>query len=430
MNQSLFFATLLILSGCVPVTNTTSSTERTPKKKLLFQDRRYEQSIRSDILYPNRGFVQDVVQSSVVALQGETRLILEFDDVNADYQDYSARLIHCNADWSKSNLTDLEFSAGYNEYPIRTFDYSQGSKVPYTHYTFEVPKVKRPGNYLLVVYRETNGDDFVLSRRFVVFDSRVQVKPTIAVMTGAVGRFQNHQIEFEINYQGMQILNPYNDVKVVIRQNQRWDNAITSLAPTQVKEDRKTLVYRHFTRQNTFVAMNEFRFVDLRSTSFKGQNIARIEKDKTPMIAYAGIDKPRTNSVYSQYSDINGSYVIENNDPGADYLEEDYIFCHFSLDYAQISDPIYLIGAFNNWQLTSENRLEFDQDRKLYTASILLKQGYYNYQYFVPNGEPNPYYLEGAFFEAENDYDIIVYYRGPGEFTDRVIGYASFESRN
>ena len=420
---------LLPLWSCVPMANTTSSAQPSTTKKLIYEDWRYESNVRSDILYPNRGFVQDVVQSSTIALNTRSGLILEFDVLNTDYEDYNAKLIHCNHDWTKSSLPDLEFTIDYNEYPVRNFEYSQGPGVPYTHYVLEVPGVKISGNYLLVIYRGNDPRDLMLSRRFMVFDSRVQISPTINVMTGATGRFENHQIEFDINYSGLQVMNPFNDLKVVIRQNQRWDNAITSLRPTQVRQDKSVLRYRHFTGENTFVSLNEFRFIDLRSSSFRGQNVARIEKTNDNITADAVIDKPRSNP-YSQYRDLNGSYFIENNDPGANFLEEGYIETTFYLDLPQIADRIFMIGAFNNWQRQEENQLKYDSELNLYQTTIPLKQGFYNYLYYVENGDPNPYYLEGAYFEAENDYEILVYFREPGRFADQLIGYRAFGSQN
>ncbi|MEQ9423469.1 MAG: DUF5103 domain-containing protein [Cyclobacteriaceae bacterium] len=422
---------LLSLGGCVPLEQSTSSTasSNTQQKKLLFEDFRYEENIKTDLLYPNRGFRQDVIEPAVIPLSGETQLILEFDELQADYQDYSVKLFHCNVDWTKSTVPDMEFTEDFNEFPIRTFDYSRNTLTPYTHYTFEVPKVKLPGNYLLMVFRGRNYDDIVLTRRFIVFDQRVRIKPDLNVMTGAVGSFQNHQIEFEIEYNGLRLTNPYNDISVVVRQNQRWDNSIKELKPTQVKEDKALLQYRHFTRENTFVSMNEFRFIDLRSTTFRGQNVASIDKSADFIKVTAGIDKSRQNLVYSQYNDINGQFVVENNDPGAQYLEEDYINVSFWLDHPNIQPSIYILGGFNNWRKNPSSVMHFNSDRQMYSTTMTLKQGFYNYLYFVSEGEPNPYLLEGAFFEAKNEYDITVYYRPPGTFADLAIGYANFNSR-
>ena len=413
--------------ACVPLSQTTTSSVPVQNKKLVFADYKYEANIKSDQLYPNRGFTQDVVQNAIIGLNSNTRLILEFDELYADYIDYNARIIHCNADWTKSTLPDLEFTTGFNEYPVRDYEYSQNTLVPYTHYRFEVPEVNVPGNYLLVLYRDTNRDDIIISRRFVVFDSKIRISPSLNVMTGSVGRFEKHQIEFDINYGGLQVMNPFNDIKVVIRQNGRWDNAIFGLKPTQIKPDRSLLQYRHFTGENTFYASNEFRFADLRSISFKGQKIREIEKTQQGIDAYLEPDLPRGGQIFSQYSDLNGWFVIENNDPGADYLEEDYITTHFELRFGEITNPIYLLGAFNNWN--RQHVMTFDPVKKAYTTSLDLKQGFYNYLYLVDEGDPHPYFLEGSFFDAENDYDILVYFRDPSTFSDKAFGYTSFNSR-
>ncbi len=63
----------------------------------------------------------------------------------------------------------------------------------------------------------------------------------------------------------------------MIRQNQRWDNAIRNLKPTMVREDQNQLEYEHFTVQNEFRGGNEFRFFDIRTLNFPGQNVANID---------------------------------------------------------------------------------------------------------------------------------------------------------
>ncbi|MDA0194890.1 MAG: DUF5103 domain-containing protein [Bacteroidetes bacterium] len=416
--------------GCVPLEQSSSASNSSQKKRLLFSDFRYNNNIKTDLLYPSYGFVQDVIEPAVISISSEVGLILEFDELQADFKEYNVKLIHCNSNWTKSTVPDMEFSESFNDFPIREFEYSSNSFTHFTHYTFKVPKVRLAGNYLLVVFYGRNPDDLVLTRRFVVFDSKVQIKPQVSVMTGASARFLNHQIEFDINYRGLKIINPYTDISIVVRQNQRWDNAIVDLRPTSIKEDRTTLEYHHFTRENTFPSVNEFRFLDLRSVSFRGQNVASIDKNSDKIVVQAVIDKSRENQVYSKYSDLNGKYVIENNDPGAQYLEENYIEAHFWLDYPQRIDNIYILGAFNNWQMSRESLMKFDIERQLYSTSFILKQGFYNYQYYVPNGSPHPYYLEGAYFEAENDYEIFVYYREPGTFADIVVGYVNFSNQN
>jgi hypothetical protein len=62
----------------------------------------------------------------------------------------------------------------------------------------------------------------------------------------------------------------------------------------------------------------------------------------------------------------------------------------------------------------------------MYHTQILLKQGFYNYAYVLvspQDGKVNETYFEGSFFNTENHYEIIVYYRPVGSRTDLIVGY-------
>ncbi|HHU35332.1 MAG TPA: DUF5103 domain-containing protein, partial [Bacteroidetes bacterium] len=76
--------------------------------------------------------------------------------------------------------------------------------------------------------------------------------------------------------------------------------------------------------------------------------------------------------------------------------------------------------------------MEYDESREEYTKSLLLKQGWYNFQYVLVDaqGKTDELMFEGSHYETENDYLIIVYYRNPRERYDRIIGYQSIKSRH
>jgi hypothetical protein len=44
------------------------------------------------------------------------------------------------------------------------------------------------------------------------------------------------------------------------------------------------------------------------------------------------------------------------------------------------------------------------------------------------NGKANDLQSEGSFFQTENSYQSLVYYRGNGERTDRLVGYANLKN--
>lgn len=69
--------------------------------------------------------------------------------------------------------------------------------------------------------------------------------------------------------------------------------------------------------------------------------------------------------------------------------------------------------------------MTYDEINKCYTATIRQKQGYYSYQYVLVdvNGVSQAVPSEGSFYQTENKYQALVYYRGRGERTDRLVGY-------
>ncbi|HLZ16721.1 MAG TPA: type IX secretion system plug protein domain-containing protein, partial [Cyclobacteriaceae bacterium] len=141
------------------------------QKELSLNDKVYEAQIKSVQLYPNMGGAQDFLQPSAAAIDQQS-LLLEFDDLQDQRSNYYAKLIHCNYDWTKSQLMDLDFMSNYNEYPFTDYQMSSNTHVRYIHYRLQVPQVKLPGNYVLVVYRD-DASNIILSRRMMVFDSQI-----------------------------------------------------------------------------------------------------------------------------------------------------------------------------------------------------------------------------------------------------------------
>jgi len=55
----------------------------------------------------------------------------------------------------------------------------------------------------------------------------------------------------------------------------------------------------------------------------------------------------------------------------------------------------------------------------------MQKLGYYSYQYLwmLPDGTIRTMPTEGDFYQTENSYQMLVYFRGQGERTDRLVGF-------
>jgi hypothetical protein len=361
-------------------------------------------------------------------LDEQVPLQLEFDDLTANYRSFRARLVHCNADWQRSVLNDIEFTYEYNDNPITDYQVSINTKIPYYHYRFTLPRVKLPGNYLLVVYDERNRNNILLTRRFMIYQNRVTVAAAVRFSTDPSRQFTDQQIDLSIDYRGYQVISPQDDFRVVIRQNYRDDREIRGLRPTNVRAFDQVLEYRLVDLSNTMPGGNEFRFFDTRTVLSRANYIERIERPADRNIAYVQVDQPRSRGAYIQSDDFNGMFVIDQRETGNGAINGDYIETVFTLRTPEVPGvDVFVNGAFNLWQLNDRNRMAFDPALGAYRASILLKQGVYNYDYIVQStAQPTKVdetYIEGSYSSTENDYEVLVYHRPPAARADQLIAY-------
>ncbi|HEY8400161.1 MAG TPA: DUF5103 domain-containing protein [Cytophagaceae bacterium] len=395
-------------------------------KEFVPEDRIYENNIKSVLLYPYTGDPYDILKPAVIPLSQPHRLQLHFDQIGNNIENLYMKIIHCNADWSTSVLNPIQYLEDYNEFNITDRNISLGTRIPYTHYKVIIPKVKVSGNYIIKIYRNYDEDDLLLTRRFIVYEDLVHINAKISY--AAIDRMANQQVDFTILYPDLNLVNPFQTVKTVVRQNQRWDN-MKFLAPQYVKEEVKTLDYHYFNGENIFRGGNEFRFFDLRSVKFNGQNVGKIIiEDNAEAILLT--DKSRKTEAYGLYRDINGKYYPELYETKESEIEPDYVYVTFLLDHPPVTNgKIYVFGALSDWQASPEFEMIYNTEVKKYICTVLLKQGYYNFQYaYVESGKsiPDETYIEGSHNLTENQYEIITYYRPVGVFYDQVIGYKAF----
>jgi len=417
-NIGLCFITLLLAQW--PGANSAADFANS-SKVLSLKDVIYEEQIRTVELSP-----EGLPLEPAVTTFGGRPLLLQFDDLVPDRDSYYARIIHCNFDWTKSELQDLDYMNEFNEFTLNDSEFSVDTHIEYVHYWWRIPPVKIPGNYVVMVYRGGDRSDLILTKRFMVYTNAVSFTNNgNAIGPSSIANI-NQQINFTVGYDNLNILNPLVDMHVVIRQNGRWDNIAMDLRPTFVHEIEKELEYRFFDEAQMFRGGNEFRFFDLRSLNNPGQNVGTVSKAQKPYEVYIATDKPRTNSAYGQYNDLDGSFMIENYDyPELSF--SNYAAINFTLSTPPVDGDVYVTGGFTYWNLLPENLMKYDAERKQYTSRILLKQGWYDYQYVVKSKTLPTYYFEGSHFETENYYEIFVYNRPYQPRADVLIGYLRLE---
>ncbi len=403
-------------------------------KQLHFEDFTYEPNIKTVLLYPLLGGSHDASRTlnpPVLSLNDSKNLWLEFDDLNANYEQYHLRILHCTYDWKQSTLSEIEYMPEYNDLLVNDYQVSRTTKVPYYHYKIEIPKVLLSGNYLLVAWRGRRKDDIVFSKRFMVYEPQVGALGTIR-QAQAPSKYKTHQqVDFEVNYGGYRLMSPRDELKIIIRQNFRWDKTVRNLKAFSVNESMSKLEYRFFDDENVFPAGNEFRFFDSRSTNYKGQYIAQIKRGKEDEM-WVSPQNNRSETAYIESNDFDGNYVIDNREGTDSSVDSDYIYMTFGLKTHELEvtdEKVYVNGSFNDWRLDKTNEMVYDNNFGGYTATIRLKQGVYNYDFVTqkPNKTTDEAYFEGNFGETQNTYEIFIYHRPVTARAEKLVGYHTID---
>lgn len=399
------------------------------QKTLLYEDNTYETNIKTVLVYPASGGSSLARGLQVPVIELGESLRLEFDDLSAKYEQYHVKVIHCDINWLPSKINAIEYVNNFNDEIINDYAVSQSTKVPYYHYSFEVPAVKISGNYLLVVWRDGNKDDLIITKRFLAVENKIGVMTYIHQATDPEFRKTKQQIDFDLSYGNFPLMAPKEDLKVVIKQNFRWDRTIRNLKPRGVFEAEKKLEYRFLGNENLMSAGNEFRFFDGRSTFQRGFFIDKIQLGTVDDI-WVSVQKDRSIYTYVEAIDQNGLFSPQNLETRNTTTEADYPFFTFTLKVKEFEDKkVYVNGGFNNWKQNAINLMEYDPKFESYVATIQLKQGIYNFDFVVvdENGHADEELLEGNFADTENIYEIIVYNKAQAGRTDRIVGYKAVQ---
>lgn len=403
-------------------------------QSFLYKDHTYLDNIRSVKFFLGEVYIS----YPIIRLGSGQQLTLIFDDLSTNAKYYTYRLIHCDKDWRPSNLSELEYLEGFSGERIDDFQYSFKTRTPFVNYQLKLPNEDitwtKSGNYLLVVFDADRGQIPAFTRRFVVVEDFVRIQPAMT-RPAVVGKSRtHHEIDFLVNHEYLDIRNPRAEVSATILQNGRWDNAMQGLAPFLIKG--KSLVF-DYTDQIVFPAGKEFRYLDMRSLRFGSENISTIETYEDGFEVMLFRDNKRLERPTVFRNDLNGNFVIETTDQRDFDLSSDYAQVLFSLYSPTVYDDhdLYVVGGFNGWQLKPENKMVYNNSVNGYVAKILLKQGYYDYAYaLVPRSgsvqQLNTAEIEGDWFETNNDYTILIYYKPFGGRYDQVIGSVTFQSGN
>ena len=364
----------------------------------------------------------------IIMLNSDDRIRISFDELGEERSYLRYSVVHCNADWTPSNLVESEYIDGFNYADIEDYKFSIGTLTHYVHYSFTIPndniRLLVSGNYLVRVYTDDNPDEILLQARFYACENAVSVGASVTSRTDIDFNGEHQQVSFIVNTKDYKIRNLYSDLKAYVSQNSRTDNEVMVNRPLMVSG--KNINFEH-DKQLIFEAGNEFRRIETVAQHGISMGVERMEFHHPFYHAVLFTDEMRTEDCYIYDKTQLGRFTIRSSDANDSDNGAEYIVTHFTLDIGgKINNgKIYLNGEFTNNLFTPSTMMKYDPSTGLYTADLLLKQGAYNYQYlFVPYGSNRGYSsIEGNKYQTVNEYLVRVYHRDPSSRYDRLIGF-------
>lgn len=363
--------------------------------------------------------------------QGEV-VNISFDDLTHEHRRLCYRIEHCERDWSRSSqIFESDYCEGFTEgNTIEDYQQSINTNQLYTHYRLTIPndrcRLKLSGNYRVTVYDEDNNED-LLRACFMVLNQKVTVRMSLTTNTDIDVNNSHQQLEAEIDYPSMVVSNPLQQFYVIALQNQRWDQAVVAPAPQYIQST--SMCWSHC-RDLIFDGGNEYHKFEILDVDRPAMGVERVDWDGKTYHAWLWPDEPRPNYVFDK--DADGTYYIRNSDNYENDYSTEYVCVHFSLKAPRSPYPIYLNGNWTQDRFLPQYEMLWNDSTQSYERALWLKQGYYNYQYLQKerDGAFRPVPSQGNYYQTENSYQMLVYFRPIGGRTDELVGYACLENDN
>lgn len=376
----------------------------------------------------------------IIALNSSDLLELHFDDLNGRVKNYFYTFQLCNADWIPADLSTFDYLKGFSQIRLSQYRLSSISQTKYVHYQAVLPDrncvPSKSGNYLLKVFLDGDTSKLAFTRRVLVYDKQAEVGLSITQPFNSE-LFRTHQkVQFQVNKGQLNVVNPIQQIKAVILQNYRWDNAKQNLPPTFI---RNNMMEFNVENNMTFPAGREYRWADLRSFRLQTERVAKAEYIPGNIQIYLQPDGERTQARYLKFTDYNGFYYVESTEVSNPWWQTDYATVHFTFvpkgNQPFTDKKVFVAGEMNQYNLNDSSAMVYNGAKGVYEKTLYLKQGYYSYIYVTkdsqnPNSTGITAQTEGDYWETENNYTVLVYYRSLSGRHDELIGVSNINSLN
>lgn len=351
---------------------------------------------------------------------------LQFDDLYGNEANYYYTITHCDYDWKVSQLSKNEYLDGFDNQRIIEYHNSLNTLQVYSHYKLSFPnqfnRFRVSGNYMINILNEDR--EVVFSRKIIIYENLVTVPMQVKRARDVANVNYKHNLDFTIKSRDFIFQSPLQNVKVLLLQNGNFKTGITNVKPMYTLGN--DLIYKYDT-ETQFWAGNEYLYFENKNIRVANNNISYVDSSGGLYSCYLYRNNARANNPYTYWPDINGNFMINNLSGVDNEIEADYAWVYISLSAPSFFEDknIYVSGMFNNNVLTDEYKLEFDSKKGTFEKAILIKQGFTNYKFTIADSKgkiDEEKAIDGNFYQTENNYDALIYYRENGQRYDRVIG--------
>lgn len=362
----------------------------------------------------------------VMELGSRDVLHIGFDELSHDSHRYICHLTRCEADWSETtDVFESDWLQGFNDFPLDDYQNSLNTTVNYTHYEFTIPNsqcmIRMSGNYRLSIFDEDNGHEKILDAEFYVVEPVVNIGLNLTTNTDIDVNKSHQQVSINLEYKDLNVIRPEDEIYTVVMQN--WNEQTARLNPAPQYTYHQGLRWEH-QRELIFDAGNEYHKFEVLDVSHPTMGIDRIGWDGKRYQAFPFTTTVRRN--YLTDESANGAFYIRNSNRSEIAYTCDYVWVNYTLE-APYSGEIFLQGQWTNNADATAYQMQYDANSQCYMAQVMQKQGYYSYQYVDKDGRTAP--TEGNFFQTRNKYQVLVYYKGLGDRTWRLVGYRGLVAR-
>ena len=361
---------------------------------------------------------------------------LQFDDLYGNEANYYFEITHCDYNWKPSDIPKTDYIRGFDNQRIVDYSNSFNTLQNYSHYRLSFPnqfatQIRISGNYILKILNEDR--EVVFSRKFILFENHSTVAAQVKRTRNLNTIDYKHNLDIAIASNDIAFQTPLKNVKVLLLQNGNFNTSIKNVPPQYTLGNQ--LVYK-YDGETQFWAGNEFLYFENKDIRAANNYVAKVGANIDIYNSFLYTNAARANQIYTLYEDVNGNFVVKNINASNNEIEADYAWVYFTLSaptFRSNNKDIYITGMFNNYSLSPEYKMEYNAEKGVYEKAVMIKQGFTNFQYTI--GDKNGVFdnenaIDGNFYQTENEYTILVYYRENTDRYIRVIGKGNANSLN